>query len=105
MAETTSATDISNGIPPEELMGHHRIGFKLIPLGDDGVPTLSWTSIYGNPNYWTAGKLGQDAHNFKNVATTFGKTGMKDDHGHLYLYALDIDSEGVSQKLIMKRSR
>jgi hypothetical protein len=82
-------------IRPAQLIDLHKLGFKLVPLGDDSKPAIPWTSIYEDTNYWTAENLTQESHKFKNVATTFGKTHLTDDHGQLYLYALDIDSEEV----------
>ncbi|MDQ6862456.1 MAG: hypothetical protein M3044_01395 [Thermoproteota archaeon] len=82
-------------ISPAQLIDFYKIGFKLVPLDEDGKPAIAWTDIYDNVNYWNPDKLVQESYKFKNVATTFGKTHLKDDQGHLYLYALDIDSEGV----------
>lgn len=78
-----------------QLIKHHDIGVKLIPLDEDGKPAILWTPVHEDPNYWTPKTLTQEAYKFKNVATCFGKTCLKDDKGPLYLYALDIDSEEV----------
>ena len=82
-------------IRPAQLIGLHKIGFKLVPLDEDGKPAIAWTDIYDNVNYWNPDKLVQESYRFKNVATAFGKTHLKDDQGQLYLYAIDIDSEEV----------
>ena len=88
----TAAEEI---IRPAQLIELYKIGFKLVPLDEDGKPAIAWTDIYENTNYWNPDKLVQESYRFKNVATTFGKTNLKDDQGSLYLYALDIDSEEV----------
>ena len=86
--------DQNTTIRPAHLIELHQIGFKLVPLGKDGKPVMSWTPIYDNPGYWTSEKIIQEASKFKNgVATVFGKTTIKDKKGSLYLYALDIDSD------------
>lgn len=88
----TTAEEI---VQPAELIELYKIGFKLVPLDEDGKPTIAWTDIYENMNYWNPERLVQESYRFKNVATTFGKTHLKDDQGPLYLYTLDIDSEEV----------
>ncbi|PWU80347.1 MAG: hypothetical protein DLM72_12660 [Candidatus Nitrosopolaris wilkensis] len=88
----TAAEEI---IRPAKLIELYKIGFKLVPLDEGGKPSIAWTDIYENVSYWNPERLVQELHRFKNVATTFGKTPLKDDHGPLYLYALDIDSEEV----------
>jgi hypothetical protein len=88
----TAAKEI---IRPAQLIELYKIGFKLVPLDEDGKPTIAWTDIYENMNYWNPERLVQESYKFKNVATTFGKTHLEDDQGPLYLYALDIDSEEV----------
>ena len=86
----------NTSIRPAQLIELHQIGFKLVPLGEDGKPVSSWTPIYDNPEYWTPEKISREASKFKNgVATVFGKTRIKDEKGCLYLYALDIDSDEV----------
>ena len=78
-------------IHPAELINLHKIGFKLLPIGEDRkTPVIKTTPIYENPNYWTPEKLVQEASNFKNVATVFGQniTGK-------YINELDIDSQKV----------
>jgi len=90
----------------DELLELRAIGIKLIPLGDDGVtPTIGSTNeVYYNPNYWTPEKITQEYHKFKNVATTFGITHLKDPEGKdLYLNELDIDSKEVYDRLAIIR--
>ncbi len=82
-------------IRPAQLIELYKIGFKLVPLDEYGKPAIAWTDIYEKTNYWSPDRLVQESYRFKNVATTFGKTHLEDDHGPLYLYALDIDSNEV----------
>lgn len=71
------------------------MGFKLIPLGENGKPVEPWTPVYENPDYWSSERLAREAHKFRNVATCFGIT-HKDKQGNdLYLNCLDIDSDSV----------
>ena len=89
-------------IHPAELIELHNIGFKLVPLGDDFKPSIKWTPVYDNPDYWTHETLTQAhaASKFKNgVATVFGKTRLSDEKGCLYLHALDVDSNEVYNTL------
>jgi P4 family phage/plasmid primase-like protien len=87
---------IANSIQPNDLTKLHNIGFKLIHLDGNNRETGAWTPIYDNPNYWTPEGLKQQAHKFRNVATVFGKTHIKDEEGRaLYLNCLDIDSKNV----------
>jgi hypothetical protein len=92
--DTTSPTN-NNHIDPAELIKLHDLGFKLVPLGDDFKPSIKWTPVYDNPDYWTPEKLTQKAQKFKSVVTVFGKTRLSDEKGPLYLHALDIDSDEV----------
>jgi hypothetical protein len=74
----------------------HKLGFKLLPLSIDNEVVVAWTPIYENPDYWSAEKLIAECSNFKNIATVFGKTHIKDSEGRdLYLNGLDCDSEPV----------
>jgi hypothetical protein len=83
-------------IDSKELINLHNIGFKLISLAKNGREIESWTPVYNNQKYWTSERLMNEAHKFKNVATIFGKTHLKDEQGKdLYLNCLDIDSENV----------
>lgn len=80
----------------KELVNLHNIGFKLIPLVENGREIEPWTPIYDNSKYWTHERLKNEAHKFKNVATVFGKTHLEDEQGgDLYLNCLDIDSNNV----------
>jgi hypothetical protein len=83
------------GLTTEYLLHLHEIGFKIIPLmGDSKTPAVKSTNeIYNDPNYWTTEKIAQ-LSNIKNVATTFGKTHLRDSEGNdLCLHELDIDSK------------
>ena len=85
-------------IPIEILLRNDSIGFRIIPIDiNSKTPAIKSTNeIYENPNYWTEQKLKLEHHRFRNVATTFGKTHVKDVNGEdLYLHGLDIDSDNV----------
>lgn len=108
-----------NHIPLSALIQYHKIGFKLVPIGYDGVtPNVSGllTSeereisiresksgkeepvnyIYYHPEFWNEERLEREAYRFINVATLAGKTHLKADDGNpLYLCVLDIDSNQV----------
>ena len=96
------------------------MGFKLVPLGDDGkIPNVSGlltkpeerqksieeskngkeepvNYVYNHPEFWNEERIKKEAYRFKNVATALGKTQLKRDDGSpLYINALDIDSEQV----------
>jgi hypothetical protein len=61
---------------------------------------MSWTLIYEDPNYWPVEKLIAECSKFKNVATVFGKSHVKDEKGlDLYLNGFDCDSQYVNQIL------
>jgi hypothetical protein len=105
----------------------HKIGFKLVPLGEDGkTPNVSSlltpeerhksieqsndgrehpiNYIYNDPEFWNEERLKGEAWRFENVGTTFGKTHLKDKDGNdLYLNLLDIDSEEAFTKLAIIR--
>jgi hypothetical protein len=94
----------------------HKIGFKLVPLCADGktpnvsgllTPEESQRSIeesgdekehpinyiYSHSEFWNEERIKREAWRFENVATTFGRTHLKDENGNdLYLNQLDIDS-------------
>ncbi len=79
----------SQVISLEVLLRYHNLGFKLVPIGiDSRTPTIKSTNqIYENPDYWSPDKIAQEHNKFKNVATTFGKSHIKDENGEdLYLY-------------------
>jgi P4 family phage/plasmid primase-like protien len=82
-------------IRPAVLVQYHNAGFKLVPINEVGKPKIEWGSIYELSD-WTPEKLIQEAYMFKNVATCFGKTHLRDTEGReLYLNCLDIDSQKV----------
>jgi hypothetical protein len=90
-------------VPLEDLTNHDRLGFKLIPLREDSMtPNVPSTNeIYNNPEYWSEDSLRSKHHLFHNVATTFGKSQIKDEDGSdLYLNELDIDSDVVFARLV-----
>jgi hypothetical protein len=83
-------------IRPAILVQLHKLGFKLVPLSFNHIPVVDWTPIYENPEYWSEEKLIAKWPIFEKVATTFGKTHVKDSDGKdLYLNELDCDSERV----------
>jgi DNA polymerase elongation subunit (family B) len=87
-----------NVIAIETLVGYNTIGFKVVPLGvDSKTPAVKSTAeIYNDIAYWTTNLIKEEHHRFKNVATTFGRTYIKNENGqYLYLHGLDIDSDNV----------
>ena len=82
---------------PEKILELYRMGFKPIPISQDGVmPNVAWTRIYDNG--WDETEL--VSTRFANVATCFGKTHLKDENNReLYLNCLDIDSKEVYDRL------
>jgi replicative DNA helicase Mcm len=99
MSFSTSNTNQKKRISPKDLVNHHKAGFKLVPLSEDHVPAVNETTpIYENPNYWNINDFNDPkiVLKFKNVATTLGKTHIKDSKGNdLYIQVLDIDSENA----------
>ncbi len=87
--------------PLENIISYWKMGFKLIPLNELSTgPTLSWSEIYSIPDYWSDQKFGLQLNRFYNIATTFGKSHLRDkDDRELYLYCLDIDSEEVLNRI------
>jgi hypothetical protein len=87
--------------PIATLLNYFDMGFKLVPLDElSKGPIIAWSEIYSNPNYWSPDKLKEYPDKFYNVATTFGKSHIKDIDGkELYLYCLDVDSEEVLNKV------
>jgi hypothetical protein len=85
----------------EALLAYLRIGFKPVPLNElSGAPTITWSEIYFNSDFWSRQKVTEHLHIFHNIATTFGQTHVTDSDGRkLYLYCLDIDSEEVLQRI------
>ena len=91
---------ITGNIRPATLVELRKLGFKLIPLSMNNGVVISWTIVYEDPNYWTAEKLITECTIFKNVATVFGKSHVKDEKGlDLYLNGFDGDCEYVNQIL------
>lgn len=114
-------------IPLETLIEDYRAGFKLIPLSKDArTPNIRGlltsdeearsreessdgqvhpvTYIYNHPEFWDENRIQKEHWRFNNVATTFGKTHLMDEHGALlYLNALDIDSKQVFDSLAIIR--
>ncbi len=89
-----SLSDIST----HDLCSLYKAGFKLVPLSDDHRPVIQWGPIYDNPCYWQTDEFNAPEINakFKNVASTLGKTHLKDpENKDLYLQVLDCDSEAV----------
>lgn len=110
-------------IPLPILIEYYRLGFKLIPLCNDGiVPNVSGlltaheqqesvkesksgkvepvNYIYNHPEFWTEDRIKKEAWRFINVATTYGKTHLKDNDGNdLYLNELDIDDKEIFTQL------
>jgi hypothetical protein len=87
------------------LIDVHKIGFKLVPIGEDGkTPNVAGlltpeekqksieesidgkerpvNYIYSHPEFWNEERLQREAWRFNNVATTFGKTHLKDEDGN-----------------------
>ena len=113
----------SNHISESISNQYYRMGFKLVPIGDDGVtPNVSGlltpeeqlisikesksgkvepvNYIYNHPEFWTEDRIKKEAHRFINVATTYGKTHLKDNDGkELYLNELDIDDKEIFTRL------
>ena len=100
------------------------MGFKLVPLAQDGkTPNVQGlladeeqtrsigeplsdgkahpvNYIYTHPEFWSEERIRKEAWRFHNVATTFGKTHLKDEQDNdLYLNKLDLDSEEVFTRL------
>jgi DNA replicative helicase MCM subunit Mcm2 (Cdc46/Mcm family) len=97
------STSDFNSIRPATLIGLYKAGFKLIALSAKNKVIESWTPIYEDPNYWTPERLAKpvEYNKFVNVATVFGKTHIKDEHGlELYLNGFDCDCEFVYNTLI-----
>jgi hypothetical protein len=97
---TGSNNDTSCNILYSELTKLSMIGLKPIPLSSDHIPTMNWSQIYDDPEYWNRGSLLANHSKFKNVATAMGPTHIKDKDGlNLNLNCLDVDSEHVGRLL------
>ena len=76
------------------------IGLKPIPLSSNHIPSMNWSQIYDDPEYWNHESLRANHWKFRNVATTMGPTHIKDIDGlNLNLNCLDVDSEDVERLL------
>lgn len=106
-------------IPSSLLIQYHKMGFKLVPIGYDGVtpnvgglltPEEREASIHESksgkeeplnyicyhPEFWNEERIEREAYRFINVATLTGKTHLKAENDiPLYLCALDIDSKQI----------
>ena len=103
-----TAASAENIIALSKLIEYNKTGLKLIPLAEDGMtPTIKSTNdVYYNTHYWTDEKIEQEHYSFHNVATTFGKTHIKDEKGNeLYLNQLDIDSKEALDRLAIIRAK
>ena len=104
-------------ITSKELCLLYKPGFKLVPLLENHEFPQKWGAIYDNPHYWQISDFNDptvDAiflncehpavcSQFKNIASTVGKTHLKDSEGKdLYLQVLDCDSEIVYNALIKR---
>jgi hypothetical protein len=85
----------------ETLIPYWKIGFKPVPLDDLGKnPVLAWSEIYEDSKFWSEEKFEKYLSKFYNIATTFGKSHVRDLEGRdLYLYCLDIDSEEALKRV------
>ncbi len=116
-------TGESNPIPLAELFLLYGLGFKLVALADDSkIPNVNGlltaeerqrsieeacdgkehiiNYIYNHPEFWNKDRISKEAWRFHNIATTYGKTHIKDEEGNnLYLNEFDIDSKEVFDRL------
>jgi hypothetical protein len=92
--------DTINLIPLKTLIIYQKLGFKLVSLDDLGKsPTIAWSEIY-DKDFWSIEKISENANKFYNIATTFGKSHVKEAEGkELYLHCLDIDSDNVLKRV------
>ena len=93
---------ILSNIDSDTLNMLYRIGFKLVPLSINHIPSMEWSVIYKNPQYWKIEILNDpiESSKFKNVASTVGNTHIKDLKGNeLFIQVLDADSEHVYEIL------
>ena len=99
LTNNNNTSNNNNSIRPTTLLELHKLGFKLVPLSQEkSTPALQWTVIYENPNFWSEERFINQAVKFKNVATTFGRTYIRNSHKTettLYLNGLDSDSKAV----------
>ncbi len=79
---------LSLPFPPEEEL----LSIKESKIGK--VEPVNY--IRNHSEFWTEERLKKEAHRFKNVATTLGKTRLEAEDGTpLYLNVLDIDSKPI----------
>jgi hypothetical protein len=85
----------------ELLLAYYKIGLKPVPLDElSKAPSIQWSEIYSNSDFWSVDKLKEYSNKFHNIATTFGQTHLKDGQNRpLYLNCLDIDSDEVSKRV------
>lgn len=99
----TDATNNYDNITKADILIHlWRVGFKPVPLSNEGIPNIQWTPIYDNNDYWQEDNFKDPkvCVKFVNVASTFGRTHLKDSKNHeLFIQAIDIDSENVFKLL------
>lgn len=83
------------------LSSYLKMGFKLVSLDETSTsPTIIWSEIFKNPNFWSREKLRNLPDKFHNVATTFGEIALCDSQGRKqFLFCLDIDSEEVLKRV------
>jgi hypothetical protein len=110
-------------VPSSILKQYHKMGFKLIPIADDGVtPNINGlltpkerensiresksgrvepvNYIYKHPEFWTEDRITDEAYRFQNAATTYGRSHIRDENGKdLFLNELDIDDKEIFTRL------
>jgi hypothetical protein len=84
----------NESIRPASLIHLYKLGFRAVPLSFDNAVVMPWSNIYDDPDFWSPEKLVTECSKFKNVATIFGKTHVKDEKGlELHLNGFDVDSQ------------
>ena len=63
------------------------MGFMLVTLNELGItPTIPWSEIYSRSDFWSVEKFKLLLDKFHNIATTFGKSHLRDIDGReIYL--------------------
>ena len=98
MTSSNNNIKIPSNIEATTLISLYKIGFKIVPLSENHKPVIEWGTIYENPNYWKKDslKIPEKCKDFKNVASTLGKSHLNDmDNKELFIQVLDCDSEYV----------
>ncbi len=98
LSSTNDKSNSLSNIDIDTLISLHKKGLKPVALSENHKHVGEWTPIYENSHYWTVDKLTdpKESSKFKNVASTVGKTHIRDSDGNeLFLQALDIDSEFI----------